>query len=54
MAAKEASLHVRIPYEMREALEAIAASEDRTLSKVVERALADCVRAAKQKKGRGA
>lgn len=59
MAPKDASLHCRIPADLRAALEGIAAREGRTLSQVIVRALADYAdwaasRAAKQKKGRGA
>ncbi len=54
MAAKDATLHFRIPADLRAELERIAANEERTLSQVAARALADWLRAAKQKKGRGA
>ncbi len=39
--AKDASITVRLPSDLKAQLEAAAAKEDRTLSKLVERVLAD-------------
>lgn len=39
MATKDASITVRLPSELKEALDAAAKREDRTLSKLVERIL---------------
>lgn len=54
MALKEATLHFRIDSATREQLEAIALREERTLSQVAARALAEWLRASKPRKGRAA
>lgn len=41
---KEAALSLRIPVDLREAMEAAAAREDRTLTNMVERALREWLR----------
>jgi len=48
---KDATITVRLPQDMKDALSAAALQEDRTMSKVVERILREAL--APKKKGRG-